>query len=254
MIDIHCHILNNVDDGARGIEDSLAIAQEAIKQGINTIIATPHHRNNQFLNTKNDILEKVSYLNSIFQERKIPLSVIAGQEIRIYGEMLEGFNRDELLPLNSSRYVLVEFPTSSIPKYTNKLFYNLQLEGYIPVIAHPERNHKILDDPNVLYDLVANGALSQLTAASLCGRFGKRIKNLSENLIEANLVHFVASDAHNTTNRNITMDEAFNKIEDSFGRSVAYNYIENAELLIDDQMIIKDMPTKIKKKKFLGIF
>ncbi|MGX1262637.1 protein-tyrosine phosphatase [Rossellomorea marisflavi] len=255
MIDIHSHILPGIDDGAQSYTDSIILAEKALSEGIHTILATPHHRNGKYVNVKEDILQRVEELNKTFQEQGIALKVLPGQETRIYGEMVEDYRKGELLTLNQgSRYLFVEFPSNSVPGYAERLFFDLQNEGLIPIIVHPERNAELIERSDKLYTLVKNGALTQVTAASLTGYFGKNIQKFSRQMIESNLAHFIASDAHNVKNRTFKMTEAIEIIEKQYGIDMIHYFTENAELLIKDKNIYKEVPERIKKKKFLGIF
>ena len=255
MIDIHSHILPGIDDGAQSYTDSIILAEKAVSEGIHTILATPHHRNGKYENVKENILQRVEELNKIFHEQSIALKVLPGQETRIYGEMIEDYRKGELLTLNQgSRYLFVEFPSNSVPGYAERLFYDLQNEGLIPVIVHPERNAELIERPDMLYTLVKNGAITQVTAASLTGYFGKSIQKFSRQMIESNLAHFIASDAHNVKNRTFKMSEAMETIEKQYGIDMIDYFTENAELLIKDKNIYKEVPERIKKRKILGIF
>jgi protein-tyrosine phosphatase len=255
MIDIHSHILPGIDDGAKTMEDTLNMAKAAVSEGIHTIIATPHHMNNAYKNVKSDILPLVDRVNEELKNQQIDLVVLAGQECRIYGEIIEDYLKGEVLPLNiHSEYIFLEFPSSSVPRYTDRLFFDLQNEGLIPVIVHPERNAELISHPDKLYNLVKNGALSQVTASSLTGHFGKNIQKFSRQLVEANLTHFIASDAHNTSSRTFNMNNAMDEVERMYGVDMVYHFTENAELLVEGKNIYKEIPEKVKKRKFLGIF
>ncbi|WP_066055678.1 tyrosine-protein phosphatase [Robertmurraya korlensis] len=254
MIDIHCHILPSLDDGAKDISESVAMAREAVKEGIDTIIATPHHKNGQYENKKLTILEEVKLLNKRLQEEKIPLNILPGQETRIFGEFLEEEELVHILPLNQTQYVFVELPSGHVPRYTERLLFDVQLKGFIPIIVHPERNTEIITNPDIMYNLVKKGALTQVTASSVAGYFGKKIQKFSAQLIEANLTHFLASDAHNVNNRTFKMMDALDMVEAKFGVDMVYFYTENAELLIEGKNVMKEIPERVKAKKFLGIF
>ncbi|UTE77505.1 tyrosine-protein phosphatase [Rossellomorea sp. KS-H15a] len=255
MIDIHSHILPGVDDGAKTVQDSLDMAKQAVSEGIDTIIATPHHMNGKYENKKMDILPLVDSLNKVLKEEKIDLVVLPGQECRIYGEILEDYQKGDILPLNqSSQYLFIEFPSSSVPRYAERMLYDIQVKGLIPVIVHPERNAELIERPDKLYKLVKNGAVTQLTASSLIGYFGKNIQKFSQQMIQANLTHFIASDAHNIHNRTFKMEEAMDYVDENYGTDMVYYFTENAELMIDGKNIYKEIPELIKKKKFLGIF
>ncbi|MDM5329831.1 CpsB/CapC family capsule biosynthesis tyrosine phosphatase [Neobacillus sp. CF12] len=254
MIDIHCHILPAVDDGAQSLSDSIGMAKKAVEQGIHTIVASPHHKNSRYENPKQEIIDRVKELNEALRLEKVDLEVIPGQEVRIYGEMLQGFEMGEILPVNHTPYVLVEFPSNHVPRYTEKLFYDLQTKGLIPVIVHPERNQEIIERSDLLYQLVKKGALTQVTASSISGDFGKKIKNFSLQLIEANLTHFIASDAHNITSRSFKMREALAVIGKKYGSDIVYMFEENSSLVIEGKHVFKEEPEHIKRKKLFKIF
>lgn len=254
MIDIHCHILPGVDDGAQSLSDSLSMARMAAQQGIHKVVATPHHLNNSYENPKQSIIARVQDLNEALREEIVDLEVFPGQEVRIHGEMLEGYQTGEILSVNHTPYILVEFPSNHVPRYTEKLFYDLQMSGLIPVIVHPERNQEIIERPELLYQLVKKGALTQVTAASVSGDFGKKIKNFTLQLIEANLTHFIASDAHNIKNRSFKMREAFGTIQQKYGNEMLYYFEENAALVIEGKHVYKEDPERVKKKKLFYLF
>jgi protein-tyrosine phosphatase len=254
MIDIHCHILPGIDDGPKSMEESINLAKLAVNEGIKTIIATPHHKNGRYLNPKSKILEKVVELNNLLKKEGILLNVLPGQETAIHGELIEGYEKGDILPLDHSQYLFIELPPNHVPRYTDQLIYDIQLRGIIPIIVHPERNHEIIQHPDSLYDLVKKGSLAQITASSVVGAFGKKIKTFSEQLIEANLIHFIASDAHNTINRTFQLKKAYNHIENRYGFDMVYYFRENAELLVQGNSIYREIPYRIKKKKILGLF
>lgn len=255
MIDIHSHILPGVDDGAKHITESIAMAKLAASEGIQTIIATPHHKNGYFENEKFEIIEKVAELNDALKSESIDLEVLSGQETRIYGDLLADYQEDRILSLNDGgRYVFIELPSDHVPAYTEPLLYELQMKGLVPIIVHPERNLEFLETPNHLYKLVKHGALTQITAKSIVGGFGKKTKKFAFQLIEKNLTHYIASDAHNTKSRAFHMTEAFTEIENKFGVDMRYLFMDNAELLVQGKLAYKEMPQKIESRKFLGIF
>jgi protein-tyrosine phosphatase len=254
MIDLHCHILPNVDDGPKDLAESVEMAKQAVQQGIKTIIATPHHRNEKYENHGQTIFRQVEEFNRVLKSENLDLTVLPGQETRIFGEMVEGLESNEILPLNQGKYVFVELPSGQVPRYTGQLLFDIQLKGFIPVIVHPERNQEIIENPEVLYQLVKKGALTQVTASSVSGRFGKTIKKFSLQLIEANLTHFVASDAHNTSSRGFKMVEAYDVIEKSFGIDAVYMFRENAELVVQGKSVYREAPERVKRKKILGLF
>src|SRR5690625_282514 len=255
MIDIHCHILPNVDDGASHLEDSIAMAKTAVQEGIHTIVATPHHKNGRYNNPKNSVLADLEKLKQRIEQEEIPLTILPGQEIHIHGEMIEGYEEGELLTLNeTSRYIFVELPTNHIPRFTKQLLFDIQMQDLVPIIVHPERNNVIREHPSQLYEFVRNGALTQITAGSLVGKFATKIKRFTNQIIEHNLTHFIASDAHNIKTRGFFMSEANQTIKQTYGEQTLYTLMENAQLAINNDMIYIDEPHRIKPKKFFGLF
>ncbi|MDQ0254456.1 protein-tyrosine phosphatase [Evansella vedderi] len=255
MIDLHCHILPKLDDGAQSLEDALAMAEKAVEEGITTIVATPHHQNGNYENTKLDIMNEVIGLNRLLEKYHIDLEVLPGQECRLYGELMEDYYKGEILTLANSNYIFVEFPSGYVPRFAKQMFYEIQLSGLIPVIVHPERNQQLMEEPERLYEFVKNGALTQVTAGSVVGKFGKKIKSFTEEMMGANLTHFIASDAHNITSRNYHMTEAYDTIQQEYGEGMVYFYKENAQLVIENGHVMTEIPEKIqRRKKIFGLF
>ncbi|MFC5711453.1 tyrosine-protein phosphatase [Thalassorhabdus alkalitolerans] len=255
MIDIHCHILPDTDDGAAHLEESKAMALKALEEGVTTIIATPHHYNGTYLNPKFDIFQKTKKLNDAFKAENIPLTVLPGQETRIHGDLIKGLELGEILTLaDGGLYLFVELPSDHVPRYTPKMLYDIQQQGVIPIIVHPERNKELIEQPGMLYELVKNGAATQVTASSITGDFGKKVKTFSMQLIEHELTHFIASDAHGTKKRPSRMKGAFEEVERKFGVDASYFFSENAEFLVKGQYIAMNEPQRIKKKKVFGLF
>jgi protein-tyrosine phosphatase len=244
-----------VDDGAKDLQESVEMAKMAVAEGITHIVATPHHNNGQYSNSKQQIIAKVRELQEALQKENIPLTILPGQEPRINGDILQDYENGNLLTINDfGKYVLIELPSNHVPRYSEKLLFDLQMKEITPIIVHPERNQEIIENPDILYQLVKRGACTQITASSITGHFGKKIKKFAFDVIEANLTHFIASDAHNVTTRPFRMQEAYEMIEKELGVSTVYYFRENAELVIHGHTIYREIPQRIKKKKFLGLF
>jgi protein-tyrosine phosphatase len=256
MIDLHCHILPGVDDGPKDWEMSLEMAKAAVDEGITHILATPHHMNRHWMNPKSEVLMLVNELQERIDNENIPLTIFPGQEVRLHGEILQNIQKDEICFIDEfNQYILIEFPTATVPDYADRLFYEMQSAGITPVIVHPERNHAILKDPSILYEFVSKDILAQLTAASYLGLFGKEIEKLSTQLIEHNLVHFLASDAHNVTSRKFYMKEAFRKLEKEYGKEKVRAFDQVTRDLVNGDVVSIPEPEKIEKnKRFFGLF
>lgn len=251
MIDLHCHILPGVDDGAKTIEDSLDMARMAVDEGISHILATPHHMNRSWINNKQDVIELVEIVQQKINDENIPLTIFPGQEIRIYGEIINDIADDTILFADElNQYVLIEFPTSSVPSFTERLFYDLQSNGRTPIIVHPERNSVFQQDPNKLKPFIDHGALAQLTAASYSGGFGKKIQKLSRQMIESNLVHILASDAHNTHNRAFHLNEAYVQLQKEYGTEKEFAFKQTAKDILNGDPVITANALSVKETFF----
>lgn len=250
MIDINCHILPGIDNGPKDIEESVAIAKSALAQGIDTIVATPKHMNGEYHNFKQEIIKQVDILNQRLQEEQIAIAVLPGQEIRIYGEMIESLAKDHLLTINETQgYLLIDLPSNHIPSYMMQLIFNLQIKGYKPIIAHPETNPFIREDPDLLYELVKQGAFIQLATDSIVGKNSRKVQKFSLEIIEARLAHFIGSEAKQGSA--YSYQEAVRKVRKHFGNEMNYLFYENAMYLTKGEAIITEEPVRIKKKRLI---
>ncbi|WP_339060533.1 CpsB/CapC family capsule biosynthesis tyrosine phosphatase [Tepidibacillus marianensis] len=255
MIDLHCHILPNIDDGPKTIEESLLMAKSAYEDGIHTIVATPHHNNGIYTNEKVDVLQYVSILNQRIQEEGLSITILPGSEIHIYADFVSDLKEKKLLTFNNQgKYVFLEFPYERIPVGAEQLIFDIQVSGYVPIIPHPERNKDFQNHPNKLYQFVKRGALTQLTASSLLGFFGKNVQSFSEKIIDHNLTHMIATDSHGLGKRGMKLSGAYQKIHKQFGSTIEEYYKDNAKRVVKGQDIYLAPPQKIERKKGLFSF
>lgn len=256
MVDIHNHILWGIDDGAKNPKDTLEMAKSALKNGITHVIATPHHNDGTYMNSASKILSRVKEADNLFKKNNIDLVILPGMEIHLNGEISKDLEAIEeiLLPLaRDTNFLLIELPYDHVPRYTETLFFDIQLKGYIPIIAHPERNIEIRDNPNIIYELVKKGALTQVTAASVVGMFGDTLQKNAVKLIKHNLVHFIASDAHNVNKRGFVLREAYQWIDKNLDEAYTDNFMENAASMVEGKKLYIPDPKPIRKKIF-GLF
>ncbi len=250
MIDIHAHILPGVDDGPMTMEESIQLIEHAIDEGITEIIVTPHSYNPHFDVQKELVLEKLKLVKAEISKRELPMILHAGQEIRIQedsGLMLE---TAQALTLGNSKYVLLELPTATIPMYTVKVIQDILNLNKIPIIAHPERNRAIAENPDRLKRLITNGALSQITAGSLAGHFGKNVQKLSLKLVEANLVHAYGSDVHNVETRPFLFEKGLDYLDKN---KLSYHvdiFLENNARIVTNEEFILLEPNSVGKNKW----
>ncbi|KRM41192.1 tyrosine-protein phosphatase [Lentilactobacillus parafarraginis] len=251
MIDLHCHLLPGVDDGSKSMDISLKLATDAVKDGIDYALLTPHHMNGVYLNHKRAVIQQTQEFQMELDRHKIPLKVFPGQEVRINGDLLTALDQDDILFADESgRYLMLEFPDDDVPSYTSNMVYELMQRGIIPIIVHPERNTRIMKRPDILYELLSRGCLSQITAGSYVGAFGHKVQKFSKQLIQAGQAYVFASDAHNLPNRKYEMTKAFAKLNREFGNDYVSRLSENAKRIINGDNILSNNFSKIKVHLF----
>lgn len=246
MIDIHSHILPGIDDGAKSSSETLDLLKKAEKEGISSIIATPHH-NPEFKPSIETITSLVNKTNTIAQNNNLDINVLVGQEIRLYENLVSDLENNNLLTLNQSKYILIEFPSNHVPDYAQDVCNQLQMSKYQPIIVHPERNTDIIKNPNILYDLVQHGALAQITAGSIIGKFGTKAKKTAFKLIEHELIHFIASDTHHLKTKDFHMKAATKKLSKIYGQYYTQYLIDNAKKLVNNETIQPGYPQPIRQ-------
>jgi len=209
LIDIHCHILPGVDDGAHSLKESLVMARMAFRDGIHTIVATPHTLDGIHINPVQEVASRVASLQHVLLQNRIHLRLCVGADVHLCPRILERIRTGEAATINDARkYLLLELPSQTIPSGVKDEIFNLKLNGITPIISHPERNPVIHKDVAILYELVSMGALCQVTAMSITGEFGGMVKECAELLLRHRLVHVIATDAHSSDRRPPVLSDA----------------------------------------------
>ncbi|MEX2948757.1 CpsB/CapC family capsule biosynthesis tyrosine phosphatase [Staphylococcus warneri] len=255
MIDIHNHILVNMDDGPKTKQAMIQLLTQAKKEGITGIIATPHHLNPKFNNSFQDVSLTLAEMRKVPEIKDLGIELFPGQEVRLIEEIINEIEYGSIQGLNKSRYLLIELPFGDIPENAHRLCNELQSLGYIPIIAHPERNKAIAKNPYLLYELICNGAMSQLTASSLLGDFGRSTQKLSLRFIDCHLAHFIASDAHSVEHRPFVLNQLFDERKLIPYRNKIEEMIENANAIVNNEVVYADKPCEPKvMRRFLRWF
>jgi protein-tyrosine phosphatase len=225
LIDIHCHILPGIDDGASRMSDSLAMARLAADDGVRTIIATPHCHDGIYECQRHDIPAACERLNAVLIAKSVPLQVLPGAEIRLTPEFIEAFAAGRLLGLAGPGAVLLELPELFISEAVIRVIRHLQKKNVRCIVAHPERNSLLYSQDRLVSELVDAGAELQLTAGSLAGEFGSEAKAFSGRLLQSGATCYLASDGHCTRRRKPLLSKGLRLAEKLIGRERAANLV-----------------------------
>lgn len=255
IVDIHNHILPGLDDGPKNWEETMLLAKQSVETGINHVIATPHHKHvhkdHFYENDPLNILDQVKKANKLLEDHRIPLTIYPGLEIHMYEDILVDLDSklESFLSLNDNgKFLLIELPCHYYPSHTEDALKRIQEKGFIPIIAHPERNRVLRGNPEKIYSLVQDGALVQITAGSITGQHGRRLKNFSLHLLNHDLVHFVASDAHHHIRRKFELASTYEYINEKFSIELSSYLKDNAVQILEGKDLSINSPRKIDKK------
>ena len=243
MIDIHSHIVFEVDDGPKTIEDSRALLEESYRQGVRTIISTSHRRKGMFETPEAKIEENFKQVQELAKEIADDLTVLYGAEIYYTSDILDKLEQGKIPRLADSQYALIEFSMITPYKEIHTALSNVLRLGVTPVVAHIERYHSLENDEKKVRDLINMGCYTQINSSSvlkpkLFGDTYKFMKKRAQFFLEKDLVHFVASDMHNLDPRPPYMQEAYQIISKKYGESHAEQlFRKNQELLLRSEYI-----------------
>lgn len=221
MIDLHTHILPELDDGSQDMEDSLEMCALALDSGVNTIVATPH--SNQLGRFENFYCEQLEHPFSLLKqkaaEEQMPIQLYLGMEIFVSDDLEAKIRDGALISLNHSRYYLIEFPFDASPLQIDKGLEQIFAADGIPLIAHPERYFCVQKQPALVYQWLQLGCLTQINRGSPLGRFGRHTARTASFLLANHLATCVASDAHSPCARTTSMVDIQDYLYDQFGEA-----------------------------------
>ena len=220
MIDIHNHLLPNIDDGSKSIEMSINMLKHAYDQGVTEVVNTVHYQHPLFFHIDHSLerFEKIKKsLKSKLDDFEIPIKIHLGSEV-FYHENLLKIRNEPLTTIGRGKYMLIEFSPQNIPNSQKQTLFDLKISGVTPIIAHPERYKLVQENFNIIYDWINAGCLIQVDAGSLLGLMGKKAKESSLLIIKEKCCHILASDAHNDSNRNFCIKDAYSYVKNIVGK------------------------------------
>jgi protein-tyrosine phosphatase len=207
------------------------MAKIAARDGIKKIVATPHIKNT--LHAVSSIRKSIALLNERLADLGIGLEIMQGADVNAMLDvsLLKGYT------INNTHYILVEFPHSHLPNSMKEVLFKMMVQGYRPIITHPERNVSVLRDPRVLFELINGGVLAQVTADSITGTFGVDIQECSRYLLKKNMVRFIATDAHSSHHRKPVLSQGLKAAEKVIGKEDAIRLVT-----VNPEAVVKGIP------------
>ena len=222
MVDIHTHVMANVDDGANSKQESINMLKEAEKAGFTDVVLTPHYIEDYFdsdLHTRNF---KLRVLQD-FIRTQVFINISLGAEVFVSEKMGKWIKEGKITTINNSRYLLFELPTNSKIVYLENIIDEILNLGYTPILAHPERYKYVQKDTTFVEKLAKKGVLFQSNFGSIIGQYGKEAEETIKKLLKENRIQFLATDAHRDNSIYTHMDKILKKLERIVGKEILYN-------------------------------
>ncbi len=243
MIDLHCHLLPGVDDGAKDIETAIEMAKIAVSDGIRAIACTPHIMPGVYDNQGPDIRMRVSALQMALEKEGLPLKLTFGADVHAAPDLPARFKNGSVLTIHDTRYFLFEPPHHIVPPRLEDNVFNLLAAGFVPILTHPERLTWIERAYDLIRKLAHGGMLVQLTAGSLTGFFGRRPKYWAERILDERFCHILATDAHDPERRRPELSKARDAAAARLGADEAMNLVWNRPLGILNNLPPAELPS-----------
>lgn len=247
MIDFHTHIIPNIDDGSRSIEETFNLIKEAKEVGFEGIVLTSHYIENYY---ETDVPERDMWVKAIsdnIRNKGIQTNLYLANEIYMSENMMDLLIDRKASTINNSSYVLFEMPLNSEPINLYNVIYSLQENKLIPVLAHPERYSFVQKEPELIYDLIKKGVLMQANYGSILGQYGEKAKIIVKKFLENNMIHFLGSDVHRQNTIYKIIPQALDAIKNIIGdKKLAELTTKNPQLALNNKRIEIQEPNEVK--------
>ena len=252
MIDLHCHILPSIDDGSRSIDESIEMAREAYECGFSSIFCTSHFIEESFvLKDKNQVILNDLRENLIL--KSVDTNLYSGNEVYISSKIISWILQNKFQTLNHSKYFLIELPFEAEVLYLNDIIFKSVLNGYVPIIAHPERYKFVQDNPNSLINFIESGVLFQMNYGSIIGIYGKEVSKTAAILLKNNMIHFLGTDTHRKNSIYLKMDTIFYTLRKLIDEDTIDDLsLKNAQIVFENGNIKAHKPNYYKRSFFFS--
>lgn len=217
MIDIHSHLIPNVDDGARSVVETIELIKEGQNAGFSDIILTPHYMLDAYEPNANEIILWKEKLQEILNEEQIEVKLHTGMEVYIAEDIIDLIKQNKILTLAESNYLLMELPLNTNVKYLDNVIFKLLEHNITPIIAHPERYKCVQEQPDIVGKLKEKECLIQSNYGSILGIYGKKAEKTVKYLLKKNLIDFLGTDTHRKNTIYLEIEKAIKKVTKIIG-------------------------------------
>jgi len=261
FIDLHCHILPGLDDGAKSFDQSLRMARVFDQAGYDRVVATPHAvPGTSWMPSPTAIRERVAELNQAIRDQGIHLTVLAGMEIALDPQIPDLLDEGRIQPLAETSYVLIEPPFQRLPLGWEQVFFALASKGYTALLAHPERCEQLADRPELFEDLVAMGIYMQVNLGSFLGKNGPKAEKTALNLASGKYIHCLATDSHRPDiPQSSSLEQATAAVEKLIGpQNLDLLVRQNPLRVLQDEPLMSmsadEVRSEVKRRRNWGLF
>ena len=247
MIDFHTHILPNIDDGSRSIEETFNLIKEAKNVGFEAIISTSHYIEEYY---ETNAPEREVWINAIYenlQAKNIDINLYLGNEIYLSENIIKLLEEGKASTINDTSYVLFEMPLNAEPMNLYDVIYEMMQYKLVPILAHPERYSFVQKEPELIYDLIEKGVLMQANFGSILGIYGEKAQMIVRKFFESNMIHFLGTDVHRQNSIYPKVPEALVEITKIIGDEKVRELTKiNPRLVLHNKKIEIDTPQKVE--------
>lgn len=247
MIDFHTHILPNVDDGSKSVEETFELLKEAKEVGFDAIISTSHYMEEYYEVNSAEREVWIKAISENLDKQNINLKLYLGNEIYITENIIDLLETGKATTINNTNYVLFEFPLNTKPMNMYDIIYDMLQYKLIPVLAHPERYSFIQKEPEIVYDLIQKGVLMQSNYGSIIGQYGEKAQLIAKKFLENDMIHFLGSDVHKKNTIYPRIPQVLSELRIIIGEEKLKELTTiNPKLVLENKKIDIDEPKEFK--------
>ena len=247
MIDFHTHILPNIDDGSKSVEETFNLIKEAESVGFDSIISTSHYIENYYEIPVEERQEWINALSGALEKEKINVDLYLGNEVYFSENIIKLLNENKIAKINNSKYMLFEFAMNIKPINIYDVIYELIQNKITPILAHPERYRFVQQDPTLIYELLDTGVLMQTNYASIIGWYGEKAEILAKKFLESNMISFLGTDVHKQNTIYPKIPEILKKLEEIIGKEKLYELTTlNPKKVLQNEEVENPEPKEFK--------